>query len=662
MEIPLLKEIVIIFCLAIVVILGCHKLKLPTIVGFLITGVLGGPHGFGFINNVEDVDMLATIGIVMLLFAVGMEFSFKKILEYKRFFLIGGVLQVLFTVLAGLVVGLLIGRPIGESIFLGFLLSLSSTAIVLRVLDEKGETDTPHGRLIIGVMIFQDIIAIPMMLFTPLLGGGGGEVSGDFLLTLGKGLLILVVVLIAANKIVPKMLYYIAKTRSRELFLLSVLTVCFSVAWLTSYVGLSLSLGAFLAGLIVSESEYRNEAVGDILPFQDIFVSFFFISIGMLLNTSFVLAQPFTIVFIAAGILLIKTFAAGLATLILGMPIRTAILAGIALSQIGEFSFVLAKNGINYGLADDYRYQLFLAVSLLTMAVTPTLMNFSSPIADIFMKLPLPMMFKTGMKPQVHKVKEAHHNHVLIVGFGLVGRNLARAAKEADVSYVILEMNPETVKLEKKKGEPIHFGDATHATVLHHANIENARVAAIVINDFTASLRIVETIRRLNPNIYIMVRTRYVEQMKAMYQLGADDVVPDEFGSSIEIFTRVMSLYQITAQKMDKVVTDIRTEAYDKLRLLYKNPQQLYDKKTSLSDLGIESYVVHTASTVAGKTLSEIALRKEFGVTVIAIKRENKTISNIDAQTVILQNDVLTVTGEPTNVTKASKLFNAANT
>lgn len=359
MDLPFLREIVLIFSLSIGVILACSRFKIPPIVGFLLTGVLAGPHGFALMNSVDDVETFATIGIVLLLFTVGMEFSLKKIFEYKRYFLIGGAAQVGLAVLSAVLIGLLFGFSPGESIFWGFLLSLSSTAIVLRVLDEKSESDTPQGRLIVGVMIFQDIIAIPMMLMTPLLGNGMIALDGKLLVTIGGGLTLLLVVLFAAAKVVPRLLYFIAKTRSRELFLLSVLTICFSVAWLTSSIGLSLSLGAFLAGLIVSESEYRNEAVGDILPFQDVFTSFFFISIGMLLDMGFVLTYPIPILVITIVVLGIKTVGAAIAALLVGVPLRVALLAGIALSQIGEFSFVLAKNGLGYGLANNFNYQLF---------------------------------------------------------------------------------------------------------------------------------------------------------------------------------------------------------------------------------------------------------------------------------------------------------------
>lgn len=450
MEIPLLRDIIIIFTLAIGVLLICHRFKIPTIVGFLLTGVLCGPHGLGLVRDITDVQTLASIGIVLLLFSVGMEFSLKKIFEMRRFFILGGLMQVGLTVVAGFGVAQVLGRPLGESVFLGFLLSLSSTAIVLKILEVREESDTPHGRVILSILIFQDIIAVPMMLITPLLNEGMSHLNYAFLIQLGKGLIILVLVFISAERIVPKLLYYVTRTRSRELFLLSVLVICFSVAWLASSVGLSLSLGAFLAGLIVSESEYSNEAIGNMLPLQDIFASFFFVSMGMLLDLSFVIEHPIIIVVITCGILVLKSFVASLTTLVVGMPLRTAVLSGIALSQVGEFSFVLAKSGIEYGLGTSFHYQLFLAVSLLTMTVTPVLIHFSPYLAGIAMNLPFPAILKTGLKPLKMKTAFGEKNHIIVIGFGLSGKNIAKSAKESKIPYVIIEMNSDTVRREKK--------------------------------------------------------------------------------------------------------------------------------------------------------------------------------------------------------------------
>jgi monovalent cation:H+ antiporter-2, CPA2 family len=511
--------------------------------------------------------------------------------------------------------------------------------------------------LIMGIMIFQDIIAIPMMLSLPFLAGTSHSLDSSHLLMFGKGLILLVVVLFSAAKFIPPIFFYIAQTRSRELFLLSVLTICFAVAWLTAEVGLSLSLGAFLAGLTISDTEYRTEAIGDILPLQDIFTSLFFVSIGMLLNLDFVIHHPLLILLATLSVLALKTSMAGVTAIVLGLPLRTVIIAAIALCQVGEFSFVIAKSGLPLGLADDYHYQLFLAVSLITMAITPTLMQFSPAIADLVVKLPLPTFIKSGYRSFSQKEHVAKKDHVIITGFGLSGRQLAQAAKEAKLSYVIIDMNPETVVKEKQNGEPIFYGDATHENVMHHAYLTDAKILAVVINDAIAAERIVEKARQLNPRLYIIVRTRYLREMRTMISLGADEVIPDEFGSSVEIFTRVLKKFHVPSEDVQRIISTMRVEGYEMLRLLYKEPTTLADLKITLSDILIETYRVASGSLGEGKTIGELELRRNYGVTAMLIKRDDVTITQIGPQTTLLAQDVVVICGTYDNLLKSTEIF-----
>lgn len=659
MEVPILKEIIIIFVLSIGVLLICHKLRLPAVVGFLATGVLCGPHGLGIVKGIEDVNMLATIGIVLLLFTVGMEFSLQKIIKYKYYFFVGGAFQVFLTTLVSFFVSKFIYESTWEgAIFLGFLISLSSTAIVLRALDEKGDSDTPHGRLVIGILIFQDIIAVPMMLLIPLLAGTGDTFDVSHLYTFIKSISILVLMSYAAFKLVPKLLYYVARTRNRELFLLTVLTTCFAIAWITSSVGLSLSLGAFLAGLIISESDYSDEAMGNVLPFQEIFTSFFFVSMGMLLDIEFVVHQPIYIALLAMLIIMMKTFIAGSGAVVLGMPLRSAILAGVAISQVGEFSFVLALSGMHLGLTSEYYYQLFLAVSLLTMSFTPLMISLSSRFAQTVDKLPLPYKIKTGYNFSAEETGSHHkENHIVIIGFGLRGRHLARAAKEAGIPYEILEMNADTVKFEKKRGEPIHYGDASHGSVLGHCGIKTARVLAVVINDPIASLRIVKVAKDLNPNIYIVTRTRYFQEVPPMLQVGANDVIPDEFGSSLEIFKRVLEKCEVSQEIVLKLTRELRKEGYETLHWNSADVSVLPEDQLDIKQAHIHTFHVSANSSFAGKTIVDNDFRKKHGLTILQIKRGGCTLNSIEAQTKIEAADALVVVGSPDHLKMAQSLF-----
>lgn len=659
MELFLFKDLLIIFGFSIIVLLIGFRLHIPPVVGFLLTGVLAGPHGLSLVGETGDVETLAQIGIVLLLFGIGMEFSIKKLVQIRRLFLLGGSMQVGFTILFSYLVAQLDNWSWKEALFLGFLLSMSSTAIVLRLLEQKGESTSPHGRLSISILIFQDMIAIPMILFTPVLGGRGdhSHLELAMLWPMAKGLGILIAVFFSAQRIVPRLLLQVARTRNKELFLLSVLTLCFGVAWLTSSLGLSLTIGAFLAGLIISESEYSNEAISNIFPFQALCISFFFVSIGMLLDLNFVFHQPFTILGLAVVVFLVKVSAAGLATILLGLPIRTAVLTGITLSQIGEFSFVLANTGIPYGLMTEYEYQLFLAVSLVTLAFSPVLINFSPRLANFICKFPLPDKLLTGLREQKRIEEHQLSNHVIIVGFGISGKNLARSSKLAGIPYTVLEMNPDTVKDQKRLGEPIHFGDATHVGVLEHSHIQKAKAIAVLVNDPIAARRIVKIAREANPSIYVIVRTRYVQEMSLMHKLGADEVIPDEFGTSVEVFSRVLRQYHVPDEDIQKFVSDIRADGYEMLRNQQASPNKLSEIKLNLSNVEIGSFRLHPTSPLVGKLLSESQLRKDYGMTVLLIRREKSVLSNPSPETQLLADDVVVVVGEKVPLKKATELF-----
>ncbi|MEA3222568.1 MAG: cation:proton antiporter [Thermodesulfobacteriota bacterium] len=657
MGIPLLNEIIIIFGLSVVVLYIFHKLRIPVIVGFILTGIMAGPHGLGLVKAVNEVETLAEIGIGLLLFTIGMEFSFKNLLQIRKTLLMGGAIQVLLTFIAGFATALKFGQPFGEAVFIGFLVSLSSTAIVLKLFQERAEIDSPHGRTGLGILIFQDIIVVPMMLLIPLLGGSTENLGGSLFILMVKGLGIIVLVIIGAKWIVPQVLYQIARTRIRELFLLVVIVICLAVAWLTSMAGLSLALGAFMAGLIISESEYSHQALGNILPFRDVFTSFFFVSIGMLLDVAFLLQHPGVIVLIALGIFVLKTLSAGLATALLGFPLRTAILVGLALSQVGEFSFILSKVGVEYGLLAGGAYQLFLAVTVLTMALTPFIVDLSPRVADLVLRLPMHGRLKSGFYPVDEIEDVGKRDHLIIIGFGVNGRNLARAARAGGIPYVIIEMNPETVRDEKGKGELIYYGDATQEVVLERADIKDARVVVVAINDPTAARRITDIARRMNPKVYIIVRTRYLQELKPLYDLGANEVIPEEFETSVEIFTRVLRKYLMPRDQIEQLISEVRTDSYQMLRSITKKSPSFLDLDRYLQDVEISALRVGEVSSVAGKTVAQIKLRKEYGVTLLAIKRDSQILSNPTGDTQIMAHDVVVVLGTPDKIAGLARLL-----
>ena len=481
----LLFQIVLVLALSAVVVFLGQKLKIPSIVGFLVTGVVVGPGFLGLIEEPETVDLLAEIGIIMLLFTVGMEFSIRQLFNIRKTVFLGGGLQVGLTLLAGGVWAYLAGYAWNQSVFVGLLLMMSSTAIVLKLFQERAEMGTPQGRAVLGVLIFQDLLVIPAMMMIPLLSGKVEHGADSPMFILGKVLLAVPLVWLGTKYIIPFALRQVVRTRNRELFLLSILVTGFSIAGAGAAVGMSLALGAFLAGLMISESEYSHQALGSILPFRDVFLSFFFISVGLLLDLDFVLAHGGTILAVTVGVLGLKTLAAFGATKALRLPARTALITGLALSQVGEFSFLLSKAGLAQGLLDTGTYQTFLAVAVLTMASSPLTIGLGPKLALWL----FPGTRKNGVSEPDASIP-VEDNHLLIVGFGLNGRNLSKAATRCGISHSIIEMNTDTVRKGREEGIPIFFGDATNEEVLAHAGVRRARMAVVAINDAVATRRI----------------------------------------------------------------------------------------------------------------------------------------------------------------------------
>lgn len=659
MDFSLLKEIVVIFCLSIGVIFLCHKIRVPAIVGFLITGVMAGPHGFGLVGSVHEVETVAEIGVIMLLFTIGLELSISELVKLRKPVFLGGAAQVFLTILVFDGTAQLLEFTPGQAAFAGFLVALSSTAIVLKLLQERAETNTPHGRIILSILIFQDLVIVPMMLMVPFLSGQSAALSSSLLIMTGKGIGVVILVFLLARKIVPRILEAVMRTRSRELFLLTTLGICMSVAFLTSSLGLSLSLGAFLAGLIMSESEYSLSALEGILPFRDVFTSLFFVSVGMLLNMSYFFEHVDMVLLVTGAVVVGKTVLGATAARILGYPLRPAVLVGLCICQVGEFSFVLAKTGLAQNLIDQNTYQMFLSASILTMLLTPFCIMFAPAIADRLGRLPFlsaaatPYRDPTGLGGEHRDLSD----HLIICGFGIGGKHLARAAKVAGVDYTILEMNPDTVRAQAAKGEPIAYGDATHPAVLEHAGIHKARVLAIVVSDPTAIRRITDTARKVNPAVHIVARTRFLNEIGPLRDLGANDVIPEEFETSIEIFTRVMTKYMVPRMEIEKFVEEVRSESYEMLRNLDIQGEPMDALKKGFTGLDVSAMTVEEGSMLDGKTLEESELRRTHGLTVVAVGRGDQVFANPDGTLRFAAGDVAYVFGPHADITAKAGLF-----
>ena len=646
-DFTMLLDLCVVFALSIGVILLGHGLKVPPVVGFLLTGILAGPSVLGMVDAAHEVELLAEVGVILLLFTIGLEFSLAELARLGRTVLVAGGLQVGLTIAAAGALAYAVGLTPGQAVFLGFLAALSSTAIVLKLYQERLDMEAPHGRVALSVLILQDLLIVPMVLLVPFLAGSAGSLGPALGLMALKAAGVAVLLFVVARRLVTPLLRLVLRTRSRELFLLTVLAVCLGVALATSAMGLSLSLGAFLAGMVVADSEYSHHALEGILPFKDVFTSLFFVSMGMLLDVRFVWAHPGAVAVALAGILLLKSGVAGLATLAAGHPLRTAVLAGLGLSQVGEFSFVLAKAGLGQGLIGPDLYQLFLAASIATMAATPFLIRLAPAAAELvagrLLGRPAPPAEENGEDAGLA-------DHLVIVGFGFGGRRLARAAATAGIPHLVLETNPDTVRAERAAGVPIRFGDARHAAVLEHAGIARARVLAVAINDPAAVRRITELARAASPALYIVVRTRFVSEIGPLADLGADDVIPEEYETAVEIFTRVLARYLVPQDEIARLAAGVRAEGYGMLREPGQAAGTLADARRSLPGLGVCTLRLGPDSPLAGESLAGAALRREHGLTVLAVQRAGAVVSNPAADFTLAAGDLVYVLGCPADL------------
>jgi CPA2 family monovalent cation:H+ antiporter-2 len=651
--IHILGDVVIILALASVVLVLAHRLRIPSILGFILTGVLIGPSGLELVDATHEVEMMAEIGVILLLFSIGLEISFRSLWSMRRTVFGGGGIQVALTAVGGFALFTAFGAAPPTAWFAGLFAALSSTAMVLTLLQDRGEIYSPHGRASVGILLFQDLAVVPIMLLIPALAGSGiGTSLGRQALTA----LAVLALVTAAARAVPWLLYQVVRTRNREVFALSVVVICLAVAGLTEAAGMSLALGAFLAGVIISESEYSHEALTIVLPFRHVFASIFFISIGMLLNLELVVRDWNVVLPVFLGVVVLKTIITVAALVAIRFPLRTALLAGLGLAQVGEFSFVMLQAASGLGIVAGETYHLLLAVAVLSLAATPFLIKLAPALAA---RVRVPAV--AGEKKRLSFDERTHRleDHVIIAGYGVGGRNVARAVKSCGIPYVILEMNVEVVRAVRKDGEPIRYGDAVNEAELEACGVKKARVMVIAISDPAATRRAVVAAKRLNPALHVVTRTRYLKELPDLMALGADQVIPEEFETSVEMFSRVLVAYLVPRSDIESVASEIRSEGYQMLRTPSPHAFNLRGADIQLPDMEISTFKVREGSLLAGKTLAGSDLRRRHHVTVLALRRKGTTFANPQAGEVLNPGDAVVVMGTVAALGELAGVFGA---
>jgi monovalent cation:H+ antiporter-2, CPA2 family len=656
--VPLLDELAIVAATAVVVTVVLSRFRLPTVAGLLAAGALVGPHALGLATSVHAIEILAEVGVVLLLFSIGLEFSLARLRDILRQVALGGLLQVGLTTAATVGVARLFGVGAGTGLFYGFVFALSSTAIVLRALAERRELDAPHGRFIVGALIFQDLCVVPMVLVVPLLGEGSDAGSATLAvgLALAKAAAVVVATIVVARFVVPKMLAYVDASRSREVFLLAILGLCIGTAWLTSLAGLSLALGAFLGGMVVADTEYGHRAMGEILPLRDAFVSIFFVSLGMLFDPRVVVGQPLLVAGLLAGFLVAKGLLATLAAMAMRFPARVAWLAGVGLAQFGEFGFVLTRLAEKSGVIDAAAAAPLLAAGIASMFLTPLLVR-AAPHVTAGERLLAPLERLLG----VRSIDEADEgaplaDHVVLVGFGVAGRLAAQSLERSSVRCVILELNADNVRAGRALGLPIFYGDATSEEALRHAHVEAARLVVLLMNDPAAARRVVDTLRRIAPDVPVLMRAHYHRERDALLALGAREVVSEEVEGAMEILTRLLRSVEIPRNVIERRIAEARRDTQSTERPLTV-PRNRLGEVRALAELKIECVSVEVGSLLAERSVVDLALRTRTGALVVGVFRDGVLIQAPNPREAFRLGDVVYFVGTTESVEKTLELL-----
>jgi CPA2 family monovalent cation:H+ antiporter-2 len=646
----LLPQLVATYAVALVFILALARVRVPPIVAFIIAGMVAGPVGIGIVKTQEEVNVLADLGIVLLLFTVGLEFSLKEIQRIWKAVVFGGTLQIAGTAaLLMLLMFLTTQDSWRVSLFIGLFVALSSTAIVLRELSSRNQLDAPHGRLMVGVLLFQDLAIVGLLLLVPILSGKTA-LSGVPMVLL-RAAAAIGAVAVVSRLVLPVLFRLVAQSGRREAFPLAVLLASIGTAWVSSLLGISMALGAFLGGLILAEGEFSHQAHAEIRPLRDILAGLFFISLGMLADFNTIVAQLPIVIGVTVVLIAVKAVAAAGALWSVSTPLRIAVTAGIGLAQVGEFSFILGRSGLDVGLLSSRQWQVLLAASIATMIVTPALVAVAPGVGTW-------LAAKTGRRAD--ETDDATHtslsNHVVILGYGVGGRLLGRALRQLAVPYVILDMNGATVRQMRAEGESIFFGDATNEDALRGAGIDRARAIVAVLSDPYASARAITAIRNLNATVPLIVRARYRLEAESMQNLGATVAVAEELEASLEVVAQTFARLDVPGNISDVLLEGFRRESTG-IRSRRAPTQPLDALPTAIGKTPVASHQLGSDDWAAGRTLAELNLRAETGALIIAVRQGARFIASPPADLTLSSGDILYLVGDDSDILLARRLL-----
>ena len=654
MNFTIFEMILSVFFIALLVTVIFRQLRLPVILGYLLVGALMGPHAMGLVPDSPYIDELAEFGIVLLMFTVGLEFSLPKLFALRfPVFVIGG-LQVLFSILITTLVGKWFGIPTLSAIVIGSIAAMSSTAIVIKQMQDQLELYTPYGLNAIGVLLFQDLAVIPFIILIPSLATGAEEQNLALILALAllNGLVAIALIFTVGRWLLRPLFHLIAKTRAIELFTLTVLMVTLTSAWLTHTLGLSFALGAFLAGIMLAETEFRHQIEVEIRPFRDILLGLFFITIGMLTNMSTWHQTWIWILLMLIAIVVGKMILITVISRIVGNDTSTSLRTGLILAQGGEFGFALLTLAISHHVLPPDYGQVILAALIISIALSPILIYFNKQIASIF----LPKMIRKRDKLAQQEISETAKNfrhHVIICGYGRVGQHIARLLDRVKFPYVGIDLDSQLVQNATLAGDNVIYGDPTHPAILKKAGVDHAQVLVISFNDLRSTIKILSMVKHSHPHIPTLVRCRDEAELKQLREYGATEIIAELFEESLTLSHHLLHLINIPTNKVTALIQEVRRQDYD---LLHKVFASSYDESNMGSALLEEMIpiLIPDGAYAVDHTISDLHL-DDAGIEVVALRRGQEKYVKPHGNLKILANDIIIMHGTSSNLENAER-------
>jgi len=656
MQHTILQEIVILLAVSVIAVAAFRRLNLPPILAYLFVGVLVGPHGWGWIADTEGTRFIAEFGVVFLLFTLGLEFSLPQLVAMRRdVFGLGGT-QVVLTMLVIGVTAWLLGTSGEAAIVIGGALALSSTAIVIKQLSEQIELNSRHGRLSVAILLFQDLAVVPLLIVVPVLAGQGEtSLTMELGLALAKGVVVLAAMLAIGHWLLRPIFHEIARSHSSELFTLAVLLFALSAAWTTHLSGLSLALGAFLAGMMLGETEFRHQVEADIRPFRDVLLGLFFITVGMLLDIHALPGVIHWVLLVLVGLIVLKILLITLLCAGIGHEKGVALRTGITLAQGGEFGFALLSLAFGDGIISETDSQIVLAAIILSMALTPALIRYNGHVA----KFVFASTYGSDRQKAQAEIDAANKNlkdHVLICGFGRIGQNIARFLEQENFRYTALDLDPVRVREARAAGQNVNYGDSTHREILEAAGLMRAKVLVLSFDDNRATEKILQQAKQLRPDIPVLVRTRDDSSLDNLLASGATEVVPETLEASLMLSSYVLMLLNVPVKRIVKHVQDVRTNRYKILRQFFPGREMTDITGANVSREGLHSVEITNGAFAVGKTLREMKL-DACSISITGLRRGDNIVTNPGMDTRLQTLDVVVLYGTPEDLEHAEAIL-----